>query len=118
MAVDHLIPGDLIAFLITSALALALTALLFGRVIPRTKASPEPSRVAARRGSLVSVLAVLSMPTLFVGFPFVLGAAGVALGLLGRSGDRRRLATTAVVLGGLVFLFATGVYVVLRDSEA
>jgi hypothetical protein len=117
MAVDHLIPGDPIAFLVTSALALALAALLFGRLIPRTKASPDSSTVAGRRGIVVSLLATLSIPTLFVGFPFVLGAAGVALGLLGRSG-RRRLATAAMVIGMLVVLFSTGVYVVLGDSEA
>jgi hypothetical protein len=51
MAVDHLIPGDAIAFLVTSALALVLTALLFGYLIPRTKASSESSMVGARRGS-------------------------------------------------------------------
>ena len=73
--------------------------------------------VAARRGIVVSVLAALSMPTLFVGFPFVLGAGGVALGLLGRNGRRHRLATAAEVIGALVVLFAIGVYVVLCDSE-
>jgi hypothetical protein len=117
MAVDHLIPGDPIAFLLTSVVALALAALLFGRLIPRTKASPESSTVAAKRGILVSFLAILSIPTLFVGLPFVLGASAVALGLLGRSGSRHRLATAAVVIGMLVVLFAIGVYVVLGDSE-
>jgi hypothetical protein len=88
MAVDHLIPGDPVAFVVTSARALALAAFLFGYVIPRTKASSEPLAAAARRGILVSSLAALSIPTLFVGFPFVLGAGGVALGLLGRGGRR------------------------------
>jgi hypothetical protein len=97
---------------------LALPALLFAYLIPRTKASPEPSTVAARRAILVSLLAALSLPTLFVGFPFVLGAGGVALGLLGRSGRRHRLATAAALIGALVVLFATGVYAVLGDSEA
>ena len=104
MAADHLFRGDPIAFLITSALALGLAALLFGRVIPRIKANPAAPVLAAKRGTLVSLLAVLSIPTLFVGFPFVLGGAGVALGLLGRNGERDRLATAAVVVGALVVL--------------
>jgi hypothetical protein len=117
MTVDHLIPGDPIAFLVTSALALALATFVFGYLVPRTKASPEPTTAAARRGILVSLLAALSMPTLFVGFPFVLGAGGVALGLLGRRGGRHRLATAAVIIGASVVLFSAGVYVVLGDSE-
>lgn len=117
MAVDHLIPGDPIAFLVTSALALALAAAIFGHVIPRTKANPAVSTLAARRGMVSSLLAVLSIPTLFVGLPFVLGGGGIALGLLGRDGDRKRLAITAVVVGALVVLFSAGVYAFLGDSE-
>jgi hypothetical protein len=118
MTVDHLIPGDPIAFLVTSTLALALAAFVFAYIVPRTKASPEPATTAARTGILVSLLAALSMPTLFVGFPFVLGAGGVALGLLGRGGGRHRLATAAVVIGTIVVLFSVGVYLVVGDSEA
>jgi hypothetical protein len=81
-------------------------------------AAPDVPAGAARRGIVVSVLATLSIPTLFVGFPFILGAGGVALGLLGRGGSRHRLATAAVVIGMLVVMFAAGVYVVLGDSEA
>jgi hypothetical protein len=58
------------------------------------------------------------MPTLFVGLPFVLGSAGVALGLLGREGDRPRRAKAAVGAGALVVMFSIGAYVVLGDSEA
>ena len=116
MAADHLIPGDAVAFLITSALALGLAALLFGRVIPRIKADPAAPVLAAKRGIVISLLAVLSIPTLFVGFPFVLGGAGVALGLLGRDGERKRLATAAVVIGALVVLFATGAYIAMGGN--
>ena len=64
-----------------------------------------------------SLLAVLSIPTLFVGLPSVLGGGGIALGLLGRDGERKRLAITAVVVGALVVLFSAGVYAFLGDSE-
>jgi hypothetical protein len=117
MVADHLIPGDPIAFLVTSTLALALAAAIFGHIIPRTKANPAVSTLAARRGMVCSLLAVLSIPTLFVGLPFVLGGGGIALGLLGRDGDRKRLAITAVVVGALVVLFSAGVYAFLGDSE-
>ena len=66
---------------------------------------------------LCSGLAVLSIPALFVGLPFVLGSAGVALGLLGRGGDRRRLAVAAITLGALVVLFSVGVFAVQGDSD-
>jgi hypothetical protein len=118
MAVDHLVPGDLIAFAVTSALALGLAALLFGRIIPRVKASSEAPSLAARRGILCSLLAVLSIPTLFVGLPFVLGGAGIALGLFARDGGRERLGTAAAVIGAVIVLFSIGVYVVLGgDTE-
>ena len=117
MVVDHLIPGDPIAFLVTSALALAVAAAIFGHVIPRTKAKPAASTLAAKRGTLCSLLAVLSIPTLFVGLPFVLGGGGIALGLLGRDGERKRLAIAAVVVGTLVVLFSAGVYAFLGDSD-
>jgi hypothetical protein len=117
MVVDHLIPGDPIAFLVTSTLALALAAAIFGHIIPRTKANPAASTLAAKRGMVCSLLAVLSIPALFVGLPFVLGGAGIALGLIGRDGDRKRLAITAVVVGALVVLFSAGVYAFLGDSD-
>src|SRR5829696_5905898 len=70
MVLDHLIPGDPVAFLVTSALALAVAAAIFGHVIPRIQANPAASTLAASRGAWCSLLAVLSIPTLFVGLPF------------------------------------------------
>lgn len=117
LVVDHLIHGDVAAFVVTSAIALTVAAALFGQLIPRTKASANAVVLAAKRGMLCSGLAVLSIPMLFVGLPFVLGSAGVALGLLGRGGDRDRLAVAAITLGALVVLFAVGVFAVQGDSD-
>jgi hypothetical protein len=117
MVIDHLIHGDGAAFVITSAIALSVAAALFGRVIPRTKASTDAVVLAPKRGMLCSALAVLSIPMLFVGLPFVFGSAGVALGLLGRAGERRRLAVAAIALGALVVLFSIGVFAVQGDSD-
>jgi hypothetical protein len=117
LVVDHLIHGDVAAFVVTSAIALTVAAGLFGRVIPRTKASADAVVLAAKRGILCSCLAVLSIPMLFVGLPFVLGSAGIALGLVGRGGARHRLAIAAITLGALVVLFGVGVFAVQGDSD-
>ena len=110
MTTDHLIHGDVTAFVWTSSVALALAALLFGLVIPRTQASPDGTRLAATRGLACAVLSVLSIPGLFVGLPFVVGGAAVALGLIGREGERSRMATVVLVIGAAVVLFAVVAY--------
>ena len=109
MAVDHLIgsdPGleDPVAFVITVSLSVALWAFVFGRVVPRAKASPER---AAKVGFVCSLLAVFpGVPTLFVGLPFILSAGAIALGLVGRESRRGRLATAAIVIGSAVMVLA------------
>lgn len=117
MAVDHLMGDDPpvledpVAFVIASLVSVATAYLVFGRLVPRTKASPDWQRLAAQRGFLLSAVTVLAMFLLFwLGIPFVLGAGGVALGLLGLEGDRRRLGAAAVLLGGAVVLLGTLAY--------
>ena len=103
MAIDHLIgtdeePGDdpgladPAAFLISVALSRALAAFLFGRVVRR--AARDDADRAATKAIACSLLAIPAMALLFLGLPFPLAGAGVALGLLGREGTRRRIATT------------------------
>jgi hypothetical protein len=117
MAIDHLFgtdddgdterfaePG---VFLGTAAAALIATLLLFRFVVRRTVG--EPYR-AATRAIACSLLAVLALPLLFLAAPFPLAGAGVALGLIGREGRRRRLATTGVVLGLAVMVLGVGAY--------
>jgi hypothetical protein len=114
MAVDHLLgddPGleDPPAFLIASALSLGLALLLFGRVVPRAKDDP---RRAATYGLVLSVVGAVGIfALLWLGLPFVLAGAGIALGLAGRTGPRRGRAAAAVGLGAAVLLLATGFYV-------
>lgn len=120
MAIDHLIgteeePGDdsgladPIAFLIGVAISLLLAALLFG-VVVRRAAWDDPGRVATK-ALAYSLLAVPAMALLFLGVPFPLAGAGIALGLLGRGGTRSGLATAAVAIGVLVIALGTGAYV-------
>jgi hypothetical protein len=111
MAVDHLAPGDLPAFLLSSGVSVALAATLFGWLVPRTKASSAAADLAAKRGFVCGLLGVPSFVLLWLGVPFVLGGAGIALGLLGFTGGRRRIATAAVVIGTIVVLLGAGAYI-------
>ena len=114
MAVDHLMGDDApiledpAAFLLASLLCVSLALFVFGRLVPRTKESQDAPVLAAKRGAALSVVAAVGMFLLFwLGVPFVLGAGGVALGLVGLEGERRRLATAAAILGGLVVVLGT-----------
>jgi hypothetical protein len=105
MAVDHLLgddPGleDPPAFLISAALILVVTTLLFVLVVRRTR---EPHRA----GLIVAVLGVASLPLIWLGTPFAIAPAAIALG---PRGDGRR-ASAAVALGAVVLLLVTGAYV-------
>ena len=122
MAIDHLIgtedePGDdpgladPAAFLISVALSLTLAALLFGVVVRRAARDEDPDR-AARKAIACALLAVPAMALLFLGLPFPLAGAAIALGLIGRDGKRSRIATAAVAVGALVIALGAGAYVV------
>jgi hypothetical protein len=117
MAVDHLVgesePGDTdsfpvdpAAFVITSALTIALAAVLF-RFVVRPAAD---SRRLARKAVVVGVFAVLTVPLLFAGVPFVVAGAAIALGLKARERGHGRAGTVAVALGTLVVALGVGVY--------
>jgi hypothetical protein len=117
MAIDHLIgteaerdesqAAEPIAFVATTALALVLTGVLFRFVVRPAYADANG---AATRAIVCSVLAVATVPLLFLAVPFPLAGAAIALGLLGRDGRRRRLATAAAVIGVLVIALGLGAY--------
>ena len=86
------------AFFISTGICLLLAAVLFGSVVPRGR--PDPDR-AAKRGAVTGVVSVLSVATVFLGIPWIVGGAAIALGLTGLDGARRRLAWVAVALGVL-----------------
>jgi ABC-type dipeptide/oligopeptide/nickel transport system permease component len=119
MAIDHLVgtesdpdeesgladPG---AFVLSVTLSLALTALLFGVVVRRARNEPAD---AAVRGIVCSAPAIPAVVLAFLGLPYPLAGAGIALGLHGREGRRRRLASAAVAIGALVVTAITVGYV-------
>ena len=109
MVVDHWLGDesgidDPAAFFASTACCLLVAAVLFGRLIPTTKRHPERAERAARQGVVCSVLGLITLPAIFLGFPVVLGGAGIALGLIGRDGRHRALATVAIVIGALPVL--------------
>jgi hypothetical protein len=113
MAVDHLLgddPGleDPFTFLLGSGLSLAVAAIVFAGVVPRAKAAGAER--AARRALVCSVLSVVALPLVWLGLPFPLAGGGIALGLTGRDGQRRRRATAAIGIGAIVLLLGTAGY--------
>jgi hypothetical protein len=118
MAVDHLIgteaerdesqAAEPIAFVAATALALALTFVLFRFVVAPARGDPDG---AGKRAILYSVFAVVTVPLLFLAVPFPFAGAATALGLIGRDGRRRRLATTGAAIGVLVIALGVGAYV-------
>lgn len=104
MAVDHLLgddPGleDPPTFAISTTAILVIAAFLFGWAVPRL--------IHARRGSLlIALAAVVSLPLLWVGVPFVVAPAAIAVGLRGAG----RSAVAAVAIGLVVLCLVTGAY--------
>jgi hypothetical protein len=120
MAIDHLIgtesgadddfPVDLPAFLVGTAVSLALVAILFRVFIPpAVEAAPER---AGRKAIVFSALSVPGLALVFLGVPFPLAGAGIAIGLHGMEAREARLATAAVLLGGAVLVLCVGAYVI------
>jgi len=120
MAVDHLLGTersdddglvDPTMFVISVVLSLAVAVVLFGWLVPRERRKgPERS---ARSGLVCSIASVVpGIALVWVGFPFVVAGAGLALGLEGRRGARPVEAGAAVVVGGLVLAVGTVAYAV------
>jgi hypothetical protein len=109
MAVDHLVGTDreageqsgLVdpgAFVLSVAVSGVLMAVLFLFMVRQTW---DPD-AAAMRGAVCSALAVPAIALSFLGVPYPLAAAGIALGFRGRLGTRRTVASTAVVVGSVI----------------
>ena len=124
MAIDHLVGTDRTdddglvdpsMFAISVVLSLAVAAVLFGWLVPRERS--RGLERAARSGLVCSIASVVpGVAFLWVGFPFVVAGAGVALGLEGRSGRRRVESRAAIVIGGLVLVLGAVAYLVAAVS--
>ena len=116
MAIDHLFgtegddswPVDPVAFFISTAIALALIFVLFRFVVAPTRGYADR---AGKRALLYGVLAVVTVPLLFLAIPFPFAGTAAALGLIGREGRHSRRATAGVVIGALVVALGLGAYI-------
>jgi hypothetical protein len=100
-------------FLIASVLSLALAAFLFGRVVPSAITAAGPGGRAARDGLICSVVAVVpGFAMLWLGLPFVLAGAGLALGLAAWRQQPSKRAGAAIAIALLALAVTTGAYVV------
>jgi hypothetical protein len=124
MAVDHLLEedggfaADPPVFFASSALVLAVTAYLFGRVVPRVQADDARPRRALTVGFVCALLAVVLIPlTLWLGVPFPLGAGALVLGLIAREGQRKGSAWILIVIGAVVVLLGAVGYVIVAADK-
>lgn len=99
-----------VGFIVASLISLALAGILFLFLIPRLRTTEGGNQPAWWGFGL----GVLSIPVLFfwwMGAPFVTGAAGFALGLVGweRAGreGKRWVAAAATVLGAAMFILVS-----------
>jgi hypothetical protein len=102
--------GDWAFFIVASVVAALVGALIFGRVVPRAKASAQGNR-AARAGLAISVLGLLTAAAFRTGLPWVLGTGGALLGWIGEArspeSGHRGLAVAALLVGALAVALAT-----------
>jgi hypothetical protein len=119
MAVDHLLgdePGadeeglvDPVAFVITAGLSIAAAVMLFGLVVPPARArGPERAANVGLACSMISL--VPGFLSLWLGVPFVVAGAGIALGLTGLAGRRRNRAIAALVAGWTQIVLGSAIY--------
>jgi hypothetical protein len=112
MVFDHLLgddPGleDPIAFFVAAVLTLACAFIVFGIVVPRTRRSAAPADRAATQSGVLAVISVLSIALIWLGVTFPIAGGTLALGLLGRAGNRRWLALLAIAVASIVLVVAT-----------
>ena len=64
--------GDVVGWLIVSAVASLIAAALLMRFVPATESDPDGDNRPARRGLMLSVLSVVTLAVFWTGLPFVL----------------------------------------------
>ena len=108
--------GEVVGWLIVSAIASVLAAALLLRVVPATESDPDPVNKPARRGLVLGILSVIAFPVFWTGLPFVLGVPALALAAEGRARaaqqGRGGEATAAAALAVLAIVAAVVVCVV------
>jgi hypothetical protein len=100
--------GDVVGWLIVSAVASLIAAALLMRFVPASEAEPSGDNKPARRALILGVLSVITVVVFWTGLPFALGVPALALAATGRARAPQEghggQATAAAVLAALAIL--------------
>jgi hypothetical protein len=102
--------GDVLSWLIVSAVASVIAALMLMRFVPATESDPDGANKPARRALILGVLSVVTIVIFWTGLPFALGVPALALAATGRARAPQEghggQATAAAILAALAIVLA------------
>jgi hypothetical protein len=107
--------ADVLGWLIVSAVASVIAAVLLMRFVPASEASRDGSNKPARQALILAVLSVITFVVFWTGLPFAFGVPALALASTGRARapqeGRGGEATAATVLAVVAIVAALAVCV-------
>ena len=77
--------ADVVGWLIVSAVASLIAALLLLRFVPASEAEPSADNKPARRALILGVLSLVTVAVFWTGLPFALGVPALALAATGQA---------------------------------
>ncbi len=102
--------ADVLGWLIVSAVASVIAAVLLMRFVPASESSRDGSNKPARHALILGSLSVITFPVFWTGLPFALAVPALALAPTGKARapqeGRGREATAAVVLAVVAIVAA------------
>jgi len=102
--------GDVVGWLIVSALASLIAAALLLRFVPASESDPDGDNKPARHALILGVLSLVTIVVFWTGLPFALGVPALALAATGRDRAPQQRhggqATAAAVLAALAILLS------------
>jgi hypothetical protein len=102
--------GDVLGWLIVSAVASVIAAVLLMRLVPASEAEPSADNKPARRALILGVLSLITVAVFWTGLPFALGVPALALAATGQARAPQEghggQATAAAVLAALAIVLS------------
>jgi hypothetical protein len=102
--------ADVVGWLIVSAVASLIAALLLMRFVPASEAGPSDDNKPARRALILGVLSLITVAVFWTGLPFALGVPALALAATGQARATQEghggQATAAAVLAALAIVIS------------
>jgi hypothetical protein len=102
--------ADVVGWLIVSAVASLIAALLLMRFVPASEAEPSDDNKPARRALRLGVLSLITVAVFWTGLPFALGVPALALAATGQARATQEghggQATAAAVLAALAIVIS------------